>query len=605
MGCSASQDRRGTERDLSNPLDVWQSRRSPVFSTQGVCCSSQPLASAIGSQILNAGGTAADACVAMAAALNVTEPTSTGIGGDAFCHFYDARTKKVTCLQGNGATSEHFSLKLLNERGIGMANQGMVPLELKSGLCVTVPGSAMLWEDAVKEFGCLSLQEVLEPAIKLAREGFPVSPVAAYQWAYTFNFIQGNESHRIFKPNGEYPKPGQVFFNPDLADTFESLARNGAKEGFYRGRIAKAIVQAVKDFDGVLDLDDLDTHTTAREDPISKVYRGYRIYETPPPTHGLAVLIALGIYEKVIKYDDSASASNRGSIEETHVMLECMRLGMADALHHVCDPFTSTKKGEPGHDAPPVDVLLSDDYLAERAKLIDTKALQVDRGDTSPYERSDTCYFCAIDKYGNGCSMINSNYLGFGTGITPKGCGFTLQNRGHNFSLDPTHPNAVGPRKRPYHTIIPGLITRADDDSLFAVFGNMGGFMQPQGHMQLIRNLIDLQMNPQAALDAKRWYIDGAGTNQAAKDVEKSVIRLEEGYGDRRDATGNNECTSLDDGKRMMKGLLARGHVIKEITTGFGKEIYGRGQIITLNGKTGVICGGSDPRADGCAVPSY
>ena len=200
--------------------------------------------------------------------------------------------------------------------------------------------------------------------------------------------------------------------------------------------------------------------------------------------------------------------------------------------------------------------------------------------------------------------MINSNYLGFGTGITPKGCGFTLQNRGHNFSLDPTHPNSVGPRKRPYHTIIPGIITREEDDSLFAVFGNMGGFMQPQGHMQLLRNLIDLKMNPQAALDAKRWYIDGAGTNQAAKDVEKSIIRIEEGYGDKIDAMGNPECRTLDEGTRMMKGLQAKGHVIKEIVYGFDKEIFGRGQIITRNNITGVICAGSDPRADGCAVPA-
>ena len=347
MGCTTSMERAEKELgNLKNPLDVMHSRRSPVLSTNGVCCSSQPLASAIGAHILTMGGTAADACVAMAAALNVTEPTSTGIGGDAFCHFYDAKTKKVTCLQGNGATSAHFSLKLLNERGIGMASQGMRPLELKSGLCVTVPGAAMLWEDSVKEFGNLSMKEVLEPAIKLAREGFPISPVASHQWTYTFNYIQGSESHRVFKPGGEYPKPGQIFFNPDLADTFEALANKGAKEGFYRGRIAQEIVRTVREFDGVLDLDDLDAHFTAREPPINKVYRGYRIFETPPPTHGLAVLVALGIYEKIVGTDGSnANASSRGSIEETHVMLECMRLAMSDVLHHVCDPRTSTKKG--------------------------------------------------------------------------------------------------------------------------------------------------------------------------------------------------------------------------------------------------------------------
>lgn len=603
-----------------------------------MCSSSQPLATAIGCKILSAGGTAADAAVAMAAALNVTEPCSTGIGGDAFAMFYDAKTKKVSCLQGNGATSKNFTLDLLKERGYGIGEGLKERMDLHSGLCVPVPGAAALWDDLVKNHGKLSLKEVLEPAICLAREGFPVSPVCAYQWS--LEFIQGEEAERVLHPGGRSPAAGEIFRNPDLACTFEELAARGAKEGFYKGRIADAIVEAVAEYGGVLCLEDLATHETAFEDPISAVFRHVRIYEPPPPTQGLAALLALRLIEKVsppplskmsqdsdsLSAHSSASQSftsmdselrqqqereylrmKRGSAEEAHISLECMRLAFADVLQHSCDPR---------HRDVPVDSLLSDEYINNRAKVFKSSSSvdNIDAGDPSIFQYSDTVYFCCIDAEGNGCSMINSNYLGFGSGIVPKNTGFALHNRAHNFSLPPDHPNVAAPRKRSYHTIIPGLATRESDGSLYSVFGNMGAFMQPMGHVQLIRNLVDFQLNPQAAVDAPKWYIGNIGGKQDARDVKLSIVRLEDGYGDSNDGGGSDggrRTTGdvVESLKRLGHGLFepcapAQGHRLDDpVVRGNARFVYGRGQIITRNPNTGVLVGGSDPRADGCAMP--
>ena len=566
--------------------------RSPIYSSKGVCSSSQPLASAIGISILQKGGTAADAAVAMAAALNVTEPCSTGIGGDAFALYYDASNNgKVTSFQGNGATSADFTLELLAQRGYSVDSQ---PLDPHSGLCVTVPGAAMLWEDLVKEHGKLSMIEVLEPAIKLGREGFPIGPITAKQW--TTEFLQGEEAFRVFRPNGANPVVGQMFKNPDLANTFESVANHGVKNAFYSGTIADAIVEAVAAYGGVLNKSDLQAHKTAREAPISAVFKGIRVYETPPPTHGLAALIALSLIDKISTANTETQQTcrqARGSIEEAHVGIECMRLAFADALRYICDPkFHSV----------PVDVLLSDAYISERVKDFDHAKSNdhVNAGDLSAFENSDTVYFCVVDSYGNGCSMINSNYQGFGVGVVPKNCGFTLHNRGHNFSLIPGHRNVAAPRKRPYHTIIPGLATREGDGSLYAVFGNMGAFMQPQGHTQLIRNVVQFKMDPQSAVDSPRWMVQGAGTRQDASDVETSTVKIEDGYGAEADggAPGINADT-------VAEYLKRKGHNVLPIVKGYDRYIYGRAQIIVRDNVTGVLCSGSEPRADGCAMPQF
>jgi gamma-glutamyltranspeptidase/glutathione hydrolase len=281
------------------------------------------------------------------------------------------------------------------------------------------------------------------------------------------------------------------------------LGTHGAVEGFYTGRIGEAICEAAREFDGVLDMHDLATHKTEFVEPVSVEYKGYRVYETPPPTHGIAALQALQMMEILDQRAEQSEqrVSCRGNPLLVHQEVECMRLAYADALTYVCDPRNAAVSFPPA--------MLCPEYAHSRAGLIKDSATSVTHGDLSPFLNSDTVYFCCADKDGNACSMINSNYMGFGTGISPVGCGFTLHNRGYNASLDPTHPNKLFPGKRPYHTIIPGLITESRTGDFFATFGNMGGFMQPMGHFQIVRNLIDYGLSPQEAVDAPRWYLTG------------------------------------------------------------------------------------------------
>lgn len=492
-------------------MESWNSRRSSVLSKNGMCASSQPLASAAGVRILQNGGTAADAAVAMAAALNVTEPCSTGIGGDAFALYYEAATKKVFCLQGNGASSANLNLDLLKQRGFGIG-EGLKPLDSHSGLCITVPGAAALWEDLVSHHGRLNLNQVLTPAIELAEEGFPIGTITAKQWSK--GYLQGDEAFRVFKPNGRFPQQGEIVKNPDLAETFRTIAESGTREGFYSGRIGEAIVKAAADIGGVLSLDDLEYHRTTFQDPISLVYKGVRIYQTPPPTHGLAVLEALGLAEETERrLTEAAAAASppsikgaannargasfkpaaggttfdfsspdlvaRGGVDQAHLGIECMRLAFADALQHITDPVyqEALARNNPdiANDQPTAEDFLHPAFLSQRALGVSMQRAGVVKASECAtfFHNPDTVYFCVVDREGNACSMINSNYMGFGTGMVPQGCGFTLHNRGHNFSLVSGHPNAVAPRKKPYHTIIPGLATNESDGSLYAVFGNM------------------------------------------------------------------------------------------------------------------------------------
>lgn len=390
-------------------------------------------------------------------------------------------------------------------------------------------------------------------------------------------------------------QPGDLFRNPELASTFDTVGSLGAREGFYKGRIAQAIVAVVADFGGVLSLEDLADHETAFEAPVSAVYRGVRLYETPPPTHGVAALQALLLMDKVKgSRSDGLSVeelrARRGGADEAHLGIECMRLAFCDALKYCCDPrFRDV----------PLDVLLSDEYIRKRALEIssDVSNSAIDAGDISAFTTSsDTVYFACVDPFGNACSMINSNYQGFGVGIVPEGCGFTLQNRGFNFSLEPGHANSAGPRKKPYHTIIPGLAVRESDKSFFCTFGNMGGFMQPQGHAQIMRNLIEFKMDPQAAVDAPKWFVCGAGTRQDPSDMRRSVVKIEEGYGGESDGGGGGA-------EELARQLRARGHDVLPIVKGYDRHIYGRGQIILRDPASGVLAAGSDPRADGCAMP--
>eukprot|EP01039_Chlorochromonas_danica_P006849 gene6849-7570_t len=567
-------------------MERWVGRRSPIFGLKGICASSQPLATAIGVKILQQGGNAADAAVAMAAALNVTEPCSTGLGGDAFALYYQASSKEVFCLQGNGASASSLSLDILHQQGI--THQ----LPPRSGLCVTVPGAAALWDDLVHVHGQLTLDQVLQPAIELAERGFPVSPVTAHAWSDSF--LQGEEAKRVFKST---IKPGEIFTNPDLANTFRRLGSLGAHKGFYQGPIAEAIVNAVKQYDGLLSLDDLAQHKTTFNKAISTIYKGLHIYQTPPPSHGLSVLLALNIISNYEEEHGKVDISKgRYHSSNSHLSIEAMRRGFADALHYL---------GDPSHSSVPLDYLLSTEYAKKRANEINSSLatpvhpITIDNNTIESssysstleaYQTGETVYFSVIDEAGNACSMINSNYQGFGSGIVPIGTGFSLQNRGANFNLLINHPNCVAGNKKPYHTIIPGLATYVKDNSLYAVFGNMGGFMQPMGHLQLIRGLVDFKEDPQEAVDASRWYLSTAGHSQSSADVFSSEILLEDGY------HAQDENT-----QRILSEM---GHKVGEdFIKGNDRLLFGKAQVILHDHISGISCAGSDPRSDGCAMP--
>jgi gamma-glutamyltranspeptidase/glutathione hydrolase len=435
-----------------------------------MCASNEPTASAIGAKVLEAGGNAADAAVAIASALNVLQPNMCGLGGDSFALFYDAKTKSISCLQGNGASSANLTLERANEAGFSAEK----PWDPKSGMCVTVPGAAALWDDLVKTHGSLPLSQILSYAIKLADEGFPISPITSATWAGYLNA----EGERVLRPHGRVPHAGEIIRNPDLAQTLRSIAEHGAAKGYYQGRVAEAVVAAVQAHGGVLDLQDLASHKTKFVQPISVAYKGLRIYETPPPSQGLAALIALRLIEKVEQLNGTTSEvrtqeplcfdanyAKRSSVDDTHLALECMRVACAEALHHITDPLVQSV---------PVEELLSDAFITAAAqKISPTTSTTVRATDYEAFQRGETAYFCAADRHGNACSMISSNFQGFGTGIMPINCGFTLQNRGMNFSLQPGHPNQVMPNKRPYHTIIPAMVTYDSDNTLFGVMGCM------------------------------------------------------------------------------------------------------------------------------------
>ncbi len=550
---------------------LFQSRRSTVMARRGMVASSQPLASQAGLSILMAGGNAADAAVAMAAALNVTEPCSTGIGGDCFALYYDAGTRKITALNGSGRAPAALSIDLVRSQGLEKDGSFRNPFHAHT---VTVPGACAGWCDMLKRHGSLSLYDVLSPAIRLAEDGFPVSPLTSVHWSHGAQGILASApGGQALTIGGRGPREGEIFRNPGLARAFHAIVDDGKAE-FYEGRIARDIARAVQQAGGVMSVEDLTRHASTWEEPISVPYRGMRVWECPPNGQGLAALLALAILDGL-----AIGSLAPLSVERWHLVVESMRLGFADALRFVADPSVAPA---------PLAELLSETYAAGRRRLIDRQTAMREarhgtpgapgaglRGNTG----SDTVYFCAADRMGNACSFINSNYVGFGTGIVPgpagRDWGFTLQNRGLNFSLDPSHPNALAPRKRPYHTIIPGMITRADG-SLYCPFGVMGGFMQPQGHVQVVTALLDDDEDPQAALDRPRFFVDPQGT--------RPTVHLEDGVP-----------------VALAQGLAALGHAVSAPVSGHARAMFGKGQVI-LRDQGGVYRGGSDPRADGCAM---
>ncbi|KAH7325709.1 gamma-glutamyltranspeptidase [Stachybotrys elegans] len=584
-------------------MDPFQfpSRRSVVHSTEGIVACPQPLAAKCGIEVLRAGGNAADAAVAVAAGLNMTEPCSTGIGGDMFILFWDAATKQVKAMNGSGRSGAKCTLDAVR-KDLNIPDDKTPPMPFKCIHTVTVPGAPAGWVDTVERFGSgkVTMSQILEPAIQLGEKGFPVSEITSHAWQGSEDLIRGASPNfaemlkkdPAAKDGVRAPKPGEVMKNPTLAQTFRTLAAEG-KKGFYTGRIAEELVQVVRDLGGFLELDDLKHHMEAGSEPVEPISLkfqgqglgedGVELWEHPPNGQGIVALIALGILQQMEKQGTipKFGPQDLHSTAYLHAIIEALRLGFTDAAWYVTDP----------HFSPVPQGILSDEYLAERAKLFSpTQAAQhLEHGKpVSPaLQSSDTVYFTVTDSQGNAASFINSNYAGFGTAIIPKGCGFTLQNRGGNFSLDPKHPNKLEPRKRPYHTIIPAMATNLRDGSLHSTFGVMGGFMQPQGHVQVLLGQVVGGLNPQQALDSPRICL-GAGMPDDNNEVAWTV--------------------NVEDGvpEETVEGLRKLGHTVK-VLKGFDRSMFGRGQIIRYHedavDKTLVWSAGSDMRGDGAAYP--
>ncbi|MDZ4770480.1 MAG: gamma-glutamyltransferase [Chloroflexota bacterium] len=528
------------------------SRRSMVTARRGMVATSNPLASQAGLAILRAGGNAADAAVAAGAVLNVTEPASTGIGGDMFALCYDARTRAVSAINGSGRAPAALHADDLRR-------QGADEIGIRSPHAVTVPGAVAGWADLLARHGTMPLSVVLADAIHYAESGYAVHPVFASSWRRMEPLLRASPDAGEYLPNGRTPRAGEIVRLPDLGRTLRAIAEGGA-EAFYDGAIADAIVATLQTVGGVMTADDLRAHRSTWDDPIQTRYRGVRLYECPPNGQGIAALQALNIVQ-----DDDLASMPWDSPERLHLLVEAMRLAFADARQYVADSAT---------DPAPIEGLLSRGYAAQRRALIKSDHAMQPPGYGMPPAGSDTVYLSVVDGDGNACSFINSLYTGFGTGMVARGTGVMLQSRGALFSLEPGHPNELAPGKRPYHTIIPALATR--DGALYASFGVMGGYMQPQGHMQMMIALLDDQLDPQAALDRPRWCLDsGSGDSELA---------LEEGIP-----------------VATMARLADMGHRVRPVS-GSGRGVFGDGQIIVRDAETGVLYGGSDPRKDGVTV---
>ncbi|HZY64728.1 MAG TPA: gamma-glutamyltransferase [Rubrobacteraceae bacterium] len=517
--------------------------RSTVFGRRGAVACEHPDAALAGVRTLDAGGTAADACVAMAACMAVVAPMATGMGGDAFLLHYEASTGRASGANGSGRAPRSATIEKLRDRG-------MEEMPERGGLTVTVPGAVRLWEDAANSLGRLPLARLLEPAYELAEEGYPVSEVVARYWETDAWVLRRNEAAtQTFLLEGWPPAAGEVFRQPALARTLAAVAERGA-DTFYTGEIARSLARSAQETGGYLSEEDLEDHETTWVEPISTDYRGVRVYEIPPPGQGIAALQMLNILEGF-----DLAALDPSSADRIHLEVEAKKLAYRD-LHD--------RIGDPAFADVPTEELLSREYAAELREKISSRAAS----SAEPGLGNDTTYLCAVDAEGNGCSFINSLYMRFGSGVVAPETGVCLQNRGNAFRLDPEHPNALFPGKRPLHTIIPGLATR--DGSLWATFGVMGGPMQSQGHAQLLVNLLDYGMNPQEAVDHARHF-----HNEGKLLVEGRVPA--------------NEIPRLQE----------MGH---KVETGPDYAIpTGGAQLIRLL-ENGVRACGSDPRKDGCAL---
>ena len=535
--------------------------RSEVIATHGMAATSHPLVSQVALDILKRGGTAVDAAIAANATLGLMEPTGNGVGGDLFAIVWDAKTQKLYGLNASGRSPRSLTLAKLREE-LRKLNATKIPP--CGPLPVSVPGAVDGWFELHGKFGKLPMKELLEPAIRYAREGFPVTEVIAEGWAANARLLKQYPNYaETFMPNGRAPRKGEVFRNPLLANTLAAIAAGG-RDAFYKGEIAQRIEQYFRANGGYLTAADLAAHRSEWVEPVSTNYRGYDVWELPPNTQGVAALEMLNILEP---YD--LKSMGFGSAEYLHLFIEAKKLAFEDRARFYADPEFAKI---------PLRALLSKDYAAKRRALIRTEKAALEYPvDNQAIDQSDTIYMSVADEAGNMVSLIQSNYRGMGSGMTPDGCGFILQDRGELFSLKDGHPNVYAPGKRPFHTIIPAFVTKGGRPWLS--FGVMGGAMQPQGHVQILVNLIDFGMNLQEAGDAPRVRHDGSSepTDEVMRDGGEVILE-----------TGASPAT--------VKALQARGHRVKVENDGdFG------GYQAILRDEHGVYFGASESRKDGAA----
>jgi len=528
--------------------------RSEVIAQHGMAATSQPLATQVALDILKKGGNAIDAAIAANATLGLMEPTGNGMGGDLFAIVWDAKTKKLYGLNASGRSPESLTLDYFKKNGYSkIPSHGPLP--------VSVPGCVDGWFELHKKFGSLDMKDILKPAIDYAREGFPVSELIAYYMNLSAPRLSEYPGFtETYMPNGTMPQKGEIFKNPFLANTLEKIA-NGGRDAFYKGDIAKTISKYMKDNGGFLSYSDMKNHTSEWIAPVSTNYRGYDVWELPPNGQGIAALQMLNILEG---YD--IAQMGFGSTEYIHLLVESKKLAFEDRAKFYADPAFNKL---------PVAQLISKEYADKRRKLIDTEKA------ASSYEPGnlkdgDTIYLTVADDNGNMVSLIQSNFRGMGSGMTPTELGFVLQDRGELFTLEEGHYNQYEPKKRPFHTIIPAFITK--DGEPFVSFGLMGGAMQPQGHTQIVVNLIDFGMNLQEAGDAPRVSHSGSSQPTGSQMKDGGILELESGIS-----------------YETVRGLMYKRHKVK-----YSLGVYGGYQAIML--KNSVYYGASESRKDGQAA---
>jgi gamma-glutamyltranspeptidase/glutathione hydrolase len=530
--------------------------RSEVIARNGMAATSQPLATQAALDILKKGGNAIDAAIAANAVLGVVEPTGSGIGGDLFAIIWSAQKNKLYGLNASGKSPRSLKLEYFQDNGYDfIPPYGPLP--------VSVPGCVDGWFEMHEMFGRLPMKDLLQPAITYAREGFPVTELIAYYLSLGTATLQDFPNIKeVYMPNGKSPAKGEVFKNPLLANTLDKIAKGGRYE-FYRGTIARDIDAFMKKQGGFLTYDDLSRHHSEWVEPVSTTYRGYEVWELPPNGQGIAALQILNILEGF-----DIAAMGFGSSDYVHFFTEAKKLAFEDRAKYYADPVFALM---------PVSQLISKKYAAERRKLIDPeKAAKV--YESGRIEAGNTIYLTVADKSGNMVSLIQSNYRGMGSGMCPTGLGFVLQDRGEMFTLEEGHNNMYAPGKRPFHTIIPAFITR--NGKPWISFGVMGGDMQPQGHAQVVVNLIDFKMNLQEAGDAPRIHHIGSSEPTGQRMTDGGILLLESGFR-----------------TEVIQKLMSKGHTIQWDLGG-----YGGYQAIMWDDKNKVWFGASESRKDGMAA---